>query len=435
MTSGDYLDFVRKQYEELPYPPRDPQDEHRRLVGCWFDSLALINHYCFAGRCDFRGGFRALVAGGGTGDATIFLAEELKTLGGEVVYLDISRSSMEIAQARATVRGLTNIRWSNASILDLPNLDLGRFDYINCTGVLHHLADPTRGLRALASTLKPDGGALIMVYGSIGRTSIYQLQELLRYINATAEDARTRIDHAKRLLADLPGPNWFNHNRAWCDSELATDIGIYDLLLHGQDRAYTVPELYRWMEESGLRVANLMSPCRAAYLPGTYISDPELLTRLWALDLPSQYAASELIAGNLARHFAYCGFGDPKIARIDELDNVPFILPHQDDAIFDALYDNPGKPIAVNSPHQAMRISLQPGRYSLDIFKYLDGTRSLREIFQLIREDRAATGKILPDADLLADFAPIYEQLNAVDMLVLRHQSVAPFPTHDWQRR
>ena len=35
---------------------------------------------------------------------------------------------------------------------------LGRtFDLIVCTGVLHHLADPDAGLRALRSVLKPDG--------------------------------------------------------------------------------------------------------------------------------------------------------------------------------------------------------------------------------------------------------------------------------------
>ena len=37
--------------------------------------LPLLNHYGFAGRQSFQNGFRALVAGGGTGDATIFLAD------------------------------------------------------------------------------------------------------------------------------------------------------------------------------------------------------------------------------------------------------------------------------------------------------------------------------------------------------------------------
>ena len=43
------LQSVRTQYETLPYPPRDPQDESKRLITTWLDSLFMINHYCFGG--------------------------------------------------------------------------------------------------------------------------------------------------------------------------------------------------------------------------------------------------------------------------------------------------------------------------------------------------------------------------------------------------
>jgi hypothetical protein len=39
------------------------------------DSLGKLNHYCFGGRQNFGNGFRVLVAGGGTSDHTIVLAE------------------------------------------------------------------------------------------------------------------------------------------------------------------------------------------------------------------------------------------------------------------------------------------------------------------------------------------------------------------------
>ncbi|UUZ71957.1 hypothetical protein LP415_25345 [Polaromonas sp. P1(28)-8] len=73
----NYLPQVRSQYEALPYPPCNPEDDRQRLVLTWLEDLPMINHYCFAGKQSFRNGFRALVAGGGTGDATIFLAEQL----------------------------------------------------------------------------------------------------------------------------------------------------------------------------------------------------------------------------------------------------------------------------------------------------------------------------------------------------------------------
>ena len=64
--------------------------------------------------------------------------------------------------------------WRNDRIENLPNLGLGLFDLISCTGVLHHLPDPQTGLNILSASLKPGGGMFLMVYPTIFRTAIYQ---------------------------------------------------------------------------------------------------------------------------------------------------------------------------------------------------------------------------------------------------------------------
>ena len=60
-TRSNYAPEVRAQYEEYPFPLRDPRDESKRLVVTDQDSLGKLNHYCFAGRQTFGNGFRALV--------------------------------------------------------------------------------------------------------------------------------------------------------------------------------------------------------------------------------------------------------------------------------------------------------------------------------------------------------------------------------------
>src|SRR5262249_25130644 len=137
-------ELLRQQYEAYPYPLRDPQEEKKRLLEGYPSHMLEVNHYIFGGRRDFRRPFRALVAGGGTGDAAIRLGQHLVDRGcpAEVVYLDLSVASRRIAEARAEVRGLTNIRFVTGSLLELPSLGLGAFDYIDCCGVLHHLPDP-----------------------------------------------------------------------------------------------------------------------------------------------------------------------------------------------------------------------------------------------------------------------------------------------------
>src|SRR5476651_1831685 len=95
MTVPSPVDSVRAQYEELPYPSRDPRDEAIRLITGTPSHILEINHYLFSGRLNFDKPFRALVAGGGTGDACIMLAQQLadRRCPGEIVYLDLSTAS------------------------------------------------------------------------------------------------------------------------------------------------------------------------------------------------------------------------------------------------------------------------------------------------------------------------------------------------------
>ena len=139
---------VRNQYEHLPYPHRDPENERRELRRTWLDDLPMIAHYGYGGAQPFDNGFRVLVAGGGTGDGTIFLAEQLRHTDAEVVHVDLSSTSIAVAQRRAELRGLGNIRWVRESLLDLPRLGLGTFDYINSSS-------RTRGGLSCSTTYTP----------------------------------------------------------------------------------------------------------------------------------------------------------------------------------------------------------------------------------------------------------------------------------------
>src|ERR671923_2044489 len=109
--ASDDDDRVRAQYEAFPYPARDPKDEKKRLITGSPSHPLEIDHYLFAGRRDWSRPFRVLVAGGGTGDGTIMLAQGLadRNCPAEIVYLDLSAASRRIAEARAARRKLMNI--------------------------------------------------------------------------------------------------------------------------------------------------------------------------------------------------------------------------------------------------------------------------------------------------------------------------------------
>jgi 2-polyprenyl-3-methyl-5-hydroxy-6-metoxy-1,4-benzoquinol methylase len=305
--SGNFLPEVRNQYEKLPYPERNPEDEHKRLLGTNLDNLRKINHYCFKGSAKFSKDFRVLVAGGGTGDALIYLAEQLKNQNVEITYLDLSSASMDIAQARAKIRGLDNIVWRQGSLLDLNAEQHGEFDYINCSGVLHHLESPIEGLRSLKAVLAPKGAMGIMVYAKYGRTAIYQMQELLRIVNGPQRDVEGQIQNAKSVLDVLPVTNWLKRSKdLHSDHERYGDIGIYDLFLHSQDRAYSIPELAEWLSICDLEFIEFAEN-KDKYNPLNWVTDAGLASELAQKPDFDRYAIAELITGDIIKHAFYCG--------------------------------------------------------------------------------------------------------------------------------
>ena len=231
------------QYEAYPYPRRDPRDEAKRLIVGSPGHLREIDHWVFGARRPASRPLHALIAGGGTGDATIMLAQQMAREGrpGSVTWLDRSAAALKIAQARAAARGLTNIVWEQRSLLELPGSGLGPFDYIDCCGVLHHLPDPAEGLRALLSVLAPGGGLGLMVYAPHGRTGVYMLQDALRLLAPADEAPAARLDVAKRVMRHLPETAWLRRNGFLDDHVNGGDAGLYDLLLNPRDRAFTVP--------------------------------------------------------------------------------------------------------------------------------------------------------------------------------------------------
>ncbi len=140
-----------------------------------------MDHHLWGGARDWSRPLRALVAGGGTGDGLIQLAQLLTDAGRayQITYLDLSIAARKIAEARAAARGLTGISFVTDSLLDAG--DHGPFDYIDCCGVLHHLPRPQAGFDALAAALAPGGGIGCMVYAPLGRSGVYPLAGGLRH--------------------------------------------------------------------------------------------------------------------------------------------------------------------------------------------------------------------------------------------------------------
>ncbi|MBI3452350.1 MAG: class I SAM-dependent methyltransferase [Rhodospirillales bacterium] len=408
-------DPVRDQYEALPYPPRDPRDEAKRLITGSPSQLAELVHFVFAGRFDPAQPFRALIAGGGTGDAAIMLGQQLADAGAtqaRIVYLDRSAAARRIAEARAAARRLVNIEFATGSIIDLPSLGLGVFDYIDCCGVLHHLDAPEAGLECLAEALNERGGIGLMLYGTLGRTGVYPAQAMLRTLGAAADDIAAQTALARKLVAALPATNWLKRNPFVADHITAGDPGLYDLLLHARDRAYTAPEIAMLATRAELRIVAFTPPAR--YEPASYLSDPILLRRLDGADPVTRAAFAEDLAGNMKTHVAYLVRATNPTAppQPGNPDAIPILCDTSAEALAKSL--KPGGTLGASIEGLTLRFPLPP--LAPAIAGLIDGRRSLADIRAVLVE-RLGT---LAEDDFMRQFRLLHAALNGIGKLFLR---------------
>ena len=247
-----YTDFVYPSYEES-WDEKAPQLSQIRN-----HNLNFINHYFYKGKKTNFDNFKILFAGAGLGSELLYMALMLKNYKNiKITAIDLSPSSLEILKKRLNIYNIEEVEVIEMSLLDLDPEKVGKFDMINCAGVLHHLANPSQGLRALKNVLEDDGFMDIMVYGKIGRTGVYQMQDLLRMVNKEVDelDYHSKLENYKKIYPLLQQNNWFKRAEILTSDHLTMgDNGIIDLLLHHQDRAYTIPELYQWVEGEDLKI-------------------------------------------------------------------------------------------------------------------------------------------------------------------------------------
>ncbi|WP_306131867.1 class I SAM-dependent methyltransferase [Roseivivax marinus] len=364
---------VTEHYDAYPYPERDPADEAKRLVIGSPSHPVEMDHHLWAGRRDWSRPLRVLVAGGGTGDGVVQLAQTLASAGvpHEITYIDLSHRARAIAEARIEARGLTGVRFETGSLLDAP--DLGTFDYIDCCGVLHHLPDPPAGFRALRAALAPGGGAGIMVYAPYGRSGVYPLQDAFgTLLEGLAPEER--LAAARAMLERVPEGHPFRTNPHLVD-HAASDAGFYDLLLHGQDRPYTVTELCETLDETGWQLASFTMPA---------LYDLSRLTGHGG-DLPerARMAAAEKLRGTIKTHVAYIvaaaeddAPSAPGTASCRKGASVPHLRGADPRALAKAL--QAGKPLPITLAGAAARLSLPKAAAAL--IARIDGRSSVAEI-------------------------------------------------------
>ncbi len=378
----DASGLIARQYESWAYPPPFPDIKARLDTGyVQMGDPALYSAALWPeGRPRDR--LRILVAGCGTVQAAVLAYTNPHC---EVTGVDLSEASLAHERFLQDRHGLSNLRLYCGDLRDVAKI--GRdFDFIISTGVLHHMTNPGAGLRALSETLAPNGVFVGMVYAATRRTGVYMIQDALRRMGVAADAAG--VAFTREVLASLPQGH-FVHRYLEVAGELQHDAALVDTFLNPQDRAYTVPQVFDFIESNGLAFQHWVEP--SWYYPeGALAPGSALAERLLQLPLRDQWAAVEMLTASIATHVF--------MARPAALDPSIYLLDfNSDEAMGYAPLCAPGIQRTGPSHYQRGSIQMQLGPAEQALFENANGRRTLADLLshpQLARlRDRDAFGR------------------------------------------
>lgn len=240
-------------YQRFPYPW--PPMKFAYLTDPSFETLMLNQSIGDWQHRTIPENSNIWIAGCGTNQA-IFTA--LRFPKSKIVASDLSIAALQASANIAEDLHITNLELKEESINGVSYKEM--FDYIICTGVIHHNAHPASSLQMLAQALKPGGILELMVYNKYHRITINAFQQAISILNsdksANTSHYESELLLARTLLANVSGDNTaYDSLREYKD---CPEPMLADTLLQPVEHSYTVETLGQMATFCGLE---LVCPC------------------------------------------------------------------------------------------------------------------------------------------------------------------------------
>ena len=363
MNKEPRADVVARQYERWRYP--EPIHDLAAWVENnweWFNPVHA--HRVLWPDRAYKPNLDILIAGCGTNQAAVFA---ITNPAANVVAVDVSQPSLDHHQHLKEKYGLANLELHLLPIEELPKLGLD-FDLVVSTGVLHHMADPLLGMKALARCLRRDGVLGVMLYAKYGRIGVELLQSVFHDLSLRQDDASVQMVRETISLLSLDHPVQSYLRIA---PDLQFNAALVDTFLHSRDRSYTVEDCINlvvsagllfqgWLLKAPYYAHDLFGPVSVFYPAVNTVPEP----KLWSV-------MERIHTLNACHFFMTCHADRPKecytidFSTTDSLDYVP--LMRMRCGILGAEIFRPD-----------WRMTLNPAQ--LPFVRNVDGRRTIREI-------------------------------------------------------
>ncbi|ABM77032.1 Hypothetical protein P9303_02771 [Prochlorococcus marinus str. MIT 9303] len=248
---------VKAMYEENPYPryryadhtsnslaktPSETIKLESTKYNLQFSEELIANH----------SHPKVLIAGCGTGNQVIN-ASRYKNA--QITAIDLSRPSLAYAIRKAEGYNMNNVSFKIIDILHVANLK-ATFDIIECSGVLHHMEDPGKGISALKSQLAHGGYIKLALYSEIARQQIVEARNQIKQLGFKStpngiRDFRQQVFQGQ--LKELSGLS-----KIWVDFYSLSECR--DLCFHVQEHRFTAESIQHLLDTQGLIFCGFMLP-------------------------------------------------------------------------------------------------------------------------------------------------------------------------------
>src|SRR5262249_17350651 len=233
---------VAQFYEECPYPRWSTVNISR-------NHRAALAHFLGDNRAAFlERPFEVLIAGCGTGQQVVQAALHYGP-NARILALDLSAASLGYAARMAEGFGVKNVEFARANLETLASEAqfARRFQLIEAVGVLHHMAEPLTGWRALLGCLAPHGLMRIGLYSAIARRNLTALRNDPAYPGPGCDDQALRAFRQSLLV---------RQDEQALDARKFVDFwdarSFRDMLLHVCEHRLSLAEIARFLEDERL---------------------------------------------------------------------------------------------------------------------------------------------------------------------------------------
>ena len=173
--SPSHWDKIRPQFDALPYPNHPLEKHPGRDSNYLAKHNYTIPYYLRNHQVVDSTDKWILDAGCGSGFKLLALA--IANPGANLVGVDISPKSLEMAQQRLDYHKVSNPFALHCLPIEALDTLPYSFDYINCDDVLYLLEDPAAGLAAMRSVLKSEGIIRANMHSALQRADYYRMQK------------------------------------------------------------------------------------------------------------------------------------------------------------------------------------------------------------------------------------------------------------------